>query len=110
MSENTETNTDAPITILRSLISPRVIGELLTLTNEEIAALFATQSVKFGLKDKYLAGNWRMLAQRISAATSLRSSPQKKTSDGQTDLESAIAETKSGTKKQRIPPTRSLPG
>jgi len=37
MSENTETKVSAPTIILRSLITPRAVADILSLTDEQIA-------------------------------------------------------------------------
>jgi len=73
MSENTETVQSDPTTILRSLITPRVLVALLDLTDEELAAIFVTASQKYGVRDTFTADCWRMLARRISRAMSRKS-------------------------------------
>lgn len=68
MLENTENKPFARTTILRSLITPAAIGVLLSLTEEEIAATFATVSEECGVKASYTRASWRQLARHISAA------------------------------------------
>lgn len=70
MSENmAQTLRDRTIT-LRSLITPHAIGDLLSLTDEEIAAAFAITSAEYGVKVTYMRAGLRMLVQRILQATS----------------------------------------
>lgn len=68
MSENTVVLQADPTTILRSLITPRVIAALASLTDEEIAAIFVTASEISGAKASYIRAGWRTLARRISQA------------------------------------------
>lgn len=70
MSENTEKKQGGHTITLPSLLSPRVIGDLLAMTEEEIVAAFVTASETYGVKVTFIRGSWRMLAQRILVATS----------------------------------------
>lgn len=73
------TKQDDHITILRSLISPRVSAALLELTDEEIAAEFAITSERYGVMESYMRATWRQVARRISAAISRKSSQEEET-------------------------------
>ena len=81
MSVNMVKKQDDPTTILRSLISPLVSAGILSLTDEEIVAQFATVSETYGVSDVYIRATWRQVARRISVATSQRSGRSEETSD-----------------------------
>jgi len=81
MLENTENKPKDPTTILRYLVSPPVVAGLLSLTDEVIAAQFATVSETYGVSESYIRANWRQIARRISVATSQRSGQRKETKD-----------------------------
>lgn len=74
MSENTAPKQQDHITILRSLITPDALAALLNLTDKEIAAQFAIVSEEYGVRESFIRASWRVLAQRISQATSRRNS------------------------------------
>lgn len=79
MSENTELLLPDPTITLRSLITPLATGALLALTDEEIVAVFAIVSKRSGVPESFTRANWRMIALRISRATSQRNGQTKKT-------------------------------